>query len=152
MALKAHVIKFGDTPLATSPSMNVCQQEHKCSRRAKSCHGIWRWWHSGILAGNYIWINWTPLYTQDPTSVRAVEQTQDLSSTGNDVVNRKGSVTISYLLPKIWGLVLATPCCDSIPDYLRKWGFILRHNSRFRCITVGSQGGRKLEQLVTAHL
>lgn len=39
MALKAHVIKFGDTPLATSPSMNVCQQSASAAEEPRVVMG-----------------------------------------------------------------------------------------------------------------
>lgn len=62
-------------------------------------------------------------------------------------MNIQDSVVTLYLLPKIWVLLLATSCCDNIPDdgNLRREGFILVHNSRSQHIVVGKSRRQEVE-------
>lgn len=62
-------------------------------------------------------------------------------------MNTQDSVATLYLLPEIWNPLLATSCCDNIPDYgnLRREGFILAHNSRSQHIVVGKSRWQEVE-------
>lgn len=68
------------------------------------------------------------------------------------MMNIQHRVVTLYLLPEIWDLLLATSCCDNIPDYgnLRREGLILAHNSRSQHIVVGKS--RRQEGEAAGHI